>query len=797
MIRFKWNYGRQLAVMLLAVIFLTIFVGIITPYRNLNERMSARRLVNIYNEMLESAKIKTPEDKLLANMGISEEDLNPINSGKIDLNSSNKLKEYDKVSMMEKMSYAAVDPFTAIAWALGFITQQPKTFHITNFDFEIYTEITLSDLSTIKSYYPKCRLKPGDKLYVNPEAFFGLFDGKGLLLRLIAEREWVCHVSIPVTRDTEVSRGKIVIYRGLKPQNAEELQPSEKVYEKEFQGNDFSFILPAKKNALAYSCSMYIERPTRANGFGYFRYYAKDGAEYARELSEKDKALAAMIYGKQLEQEKEEFTQYRTETLTLQGRQEPKSQSDPFVVPRMIVVQDRYGEVYRGPIQDTLNLKVSPEGFRLFKGKGEIDLSTNPSSQTGAYKKINKGQNNVVVIYPWRDQIYVKPESNVTQKFDGEVQIIAPYGTYGKVEMYINDSQKKAASINFQVETFCLDVIYAKTNQPVEKVRFVAYVHGKRFERCWYAGTPQQVPFYLMPNSFYSRTFSNHGAAPIVKRKFSNYYQVYSWLIGWGRAIYIRVGTSCLGLKSKFVLRNYNDLLRPNNRTYVVLGPQARTFTENGDQMTVINKVLGMSDSTYRKLRHGYRIRTREYYRVTVPKNRVGLVLGVDMDCGNIYLVYLPPGPYKPPTPGYFSPPKLPETPEVKLPTFEIFIGKSAMNIKRETIVPSPVAPLIGQASVRIDVKQSQLQTQNSTNTNVNNNNNTNTNINNNTNINDNTNVNNTTVDVNSTNNNINQQSRRPEEKVVAILYYIPPVTILEIESKCINTNTNNDVNTI
>lgn len=747
--RFNWEYGRYAAIRtiiitIILISFLGMYMSSLTQtYFEIDNKMKKQRLVDIYNDMLERAKIRIAKE---------EKYTLPINDEKIiNLN-----KVSSKETLNDKLAFAAVDPFTALAWALGFIVQQPKTFHLTNFDMEIYTVLDANDIEKIKAKYPNTKLKAGNILYINPETFCGLFDGKGLLLRLIADRKWVCHASIPVTRNTEVKTGKVKIYKGEEPLEENQIKDSNIVFEQEFYSNDFSFILPKAMNSMAYSCSMYIVKPTKADGFGYFRYYSKTGEEYAAELAESDKAMSAMTYGKQLDQENEKCTPYRTEELILQGREESRSSASPFIVPKNIVVVDKYGEVYRGPLANTLNLKIAPGKFMIGRMKGEIELATNPPTKTGWFEA-HQGRQNVIVVYPWVEKEYVEAESKYTQTFDGEVQVIAPYGTVGKMEMYIDDERKPAASIETRVETFCLDTIYAKSDQPVEKIKFVLYISGKRFEKMWYAGTPQQVPFYLISDSFYARTFANHGAAPIVGGGFVNIGSLRNWLTQNGRNIYYKVASQCLGLKSKFIQRSYNDLAKANNMTYVILGPERRVINDNGAQMVAINKILGLSDSTYRPLRNGYKIGTREYYRVAVPKNRVGLILGVDMNCGNIYLVYIAPGEYRPPQPGYFYPSKLPEVPELQLPKFDIYIGKSAANVKNETIVPSTVAPLVGTPSIKIDVKQSQLQWQgqNQVSTNVNNNNNTN--INNNNNINENTNINANNVDVN--NNNVNQNS--------------------------------------
>lgn len=642
---------------------------------------------------------------------------------------------------------AVVDPFTAVAWALGFFTQQPKTFHSAEFDFEIYTTITAEDLELVHKYYPNLQLKVGDKLYINPETIFSQFDGKGLLLRLLSERKWIVHFSIPQSRDTIVHSGKIIIYRGVEPKSEQEISESEVVFEHNFSSNDFSFVLPIAINGMAYSCSVYIEKPTRTNGYGYFRYYSKPAAEYAREF-DSSKVVGTLIYGNQLEEQKANADQYRTEKLTLLGRLEPETNSQQLG-PVSIVVQDKYGEVYRGLFNGKIELKVSSEGVRIFKGTGEItELSSNPACESGCFK-INSGQENVILIYPWREKITISTTKNtVSQILRGQVKIYAPKGSQIPVEVSASGEGSSKGTVT--IEKFGGKVTDVWTDDPQTELTVKVWFGGKCYVRTI---TPDcdQVIFDFeskTPVKNYNAINTNPAVPGGVKTK--------AKLAEYAGTDHFTANTVATGadLKEIEILRGQ---AQNGEAGVAIVGPEEKTFYDNGHQVmsTTLVKSLTECGPNGWPIGHQnfYRITFDSYHRVWVPRGRYGWVIGIIMDCGNAVMIYI-----KPPSPApvCIRPPKLPSAPEINLPEFSFFVGKSSGNVTSSVITPSSVVPLVATPSTKIDIKTGDV---------INSLNNSSSSssssapsqVFNPTNISSNTNINSNPIDINQTQNNIQQ----------------------------------------
>lgn len=655
-------------------------------------------------------------------------------------------------------------PFGFFTWLLGSIWSRPKNF-----------ERPEGAYLTLKLRTPERLVSVlGPTVIVDPSSRLGRMCEAGLKLYSLSDFNWVTDADVDFHKSRDTCVEKATVEVSFNPQTKATSNVTKKMvlWREDFENSNGAEIrvFPPKtvatevskewQKVLSHSketgdliiltVTVYVDKPTKIKGSQSFQVFVCPTQTLSKIMGyQKDSnGLGVAI----ADANRQEYDLIRQEKgLSVKVLVKKNNALIENFRPVGLTIFDSLGEVHRGEVENGQVFKVVPEiksgTIRITQLENETPLGMIPETlidkdgrQTGI---IRVSDNTELAVYP------IENFSTVSRptKLRGQIKIYAQKGS--RIPLEFSAVGEGNCRTIADISRFGGKVIDVWTDKVQTEMIIKAIVGGREYIKK-ITPTNNQIVF-----NFESitpvRNYATINVNPAVRGGINSKGQ----LRNYANTSHFGENVAVTGVDPKEI-QIFREQIARGECGYTVVGPEVRTFWDNGKKITSVNLIKSLTECgpSGRPIGHQnfYNTTFKSYHRVWVPVGRYGWVPGIISTCGNAVMVYItPPTVVIPPAPPALTVAPPPETPMI-VSWDSLVISVANVQQGNLVITPSSISSYVPQTKIDIRNSQSQYQGQHQTSSNVNNNNNVNNNVNNN------TNVNNNVIDV--TNNNINQNQQ-------------------------------------
>jgi len=663
------------------------------------------------------------------------------------------------------LAQSAFNPVGFFTWLLGAIWQQPKVFEVQQGAY--WVQKMRAPRKLVGTF--------GPTVIVDPSSRLGTMSQAGIKMATIGDFGWITDADVEFhkNRDSKVEEATVEITFNPMTKSGGNVTPKLTLWREQFHdvnGAEIRVFPPksvdqciaqewaavvnnseATGEIIILTVNTYVEKPVKlkaSQSFQVFVYPAKTLAKTMGFIKSGD-GLGVALYEAD-KQDKQQQREQSGKTVKILVRASNSSVATSYR-PVALAIYDSLGEVYRGEVSDGQTFKVLPESksqtIRITELEKECPLGMIPETpidcktqrQTG-YVAVVEGSE--IMVYPIDNykQIAGNCEPAIIK---GEIKVYAQKGSQIPLEISAQGENTTKTCVN--VTQFGGKTIHVWSDKPQSEMTVTAYTRNGSYSKKL---TPQltQAVFDFETKSPI-RSYSAINTKPAVPGGINSRDEL---------RVYAGKSHFCANVGATGVDPKEMEIFRQQAQAgqcgYTIVGPEVRTFTDNGSTITSANLIKSLTECgpNGQPIGHQtfYQTTFKSWHRVWVPKGRYGWVPGIISTCGNAVMVYIQPPTIK--TPSRKNPLALGLASSSEQPMAvswnDLVISVVSIEQKSLVVTPSSIAPYIPQAYTNIELNQNNNQSQGQSSTNVNNN------------FNDNDNINSTNVDVDNTNINQNQQ---------------------------------------